>query len=235
MAKKTNKDPNKNLVETLNEMEVVEEAKKTNKKTVSKTTKTSKKVAEIIQEEVEVKIKKLVENATLPIYAHDGDIGMDIIATSVTYNEEHDYFEYSTGLAAESDRGNAMLLLPRSSVSDTDGYLCNTPGLVDPFTYRGEIKFRYKNRESLESFIFSCAVRTWHRLNWFQRLRTSLDEVMIEVDETVRANIMAFAPYNIGDKIGQMVMVKTPTVKITEVNELSETTRGEGGFGSSGK
>lgn len=235
MTKKTNKDLNKNLVETLNEMEVVKEAKKTNKKTISKTTKTSKKIAEIIQEEIEVKFKKLAENATLPTYAHDGDIGMDIIATSVTYNEEHDYFEYGTGLAAESDRGNAMLLLPRSSVSDTSGYLCNTPGLVDPFTYRGEIKFRYKNRESLESIIFSYAVRNWHRLNWFERLRTTFDEVMIETDEVIRANIMYFAPYNIGDKIGQMVMVKTPVVKVTEVDELSETTRGTGGFGSSGK
>lgn len=235
MTKKTNKDLNKNLVETLNEMEVVKGAKKTNKKAVSKTTKTSKKMAEIIQEEIEVKFKKLAENATLPTYAHDGDIGMDIIATSVTYNEEHDYFEYGTGLAAESDRGNAMLLLPRSSVSDTSGYLCNTPGLVDPFTYRGEIKFRYKNRESLESIIFSYAVRNWHRLNWFERLRTTFDEVMIETDEIIRANIMYFAPYNIGDKIGQMVMVKTPVVKITEVDELSETTRGTGGFGSSGK
>lgn len=232
MAKKTNKDPNKNLVDTLNEMEVVKEAKKTNKKTVSKT---SKKVAAIIQEEIEVKFKKLAENVTLPTYAHDGDIGMDIIATSVTYNKDHDYFEYGTGLSAESDRGNAMLLLPRSSVSDTDGYLCNTPGLADPFTYRGEIKFRYKNRMPLESLIFSSAVRIWHRLNWFEKLGTSLDDLMIKVGENIRANIMDFAPYKIGDKIGQMVMVKTPIVKVTEVDELSETTRGTGGFGSSGK
>ena len=232
MTKKTNKDPNKNLMETLNEMEVIKEPKKTNKKTVSKT---SKKVAAIIQEEIEIKFKKLAKNASLPTYAHDGDIGMDIIATSVTYNKDHDYFEYGTGLAVESDRGNAMLLLPRSSVSDTDGYLCNTPGLVDPFTYRGEIKFRYKNRVPIESFIFSCALRTWYRLSWFEKLRTSLDDVLLEVDENIMTNIMAFAPYNIGDKIGQMVMVKTPVVKVTEVNELSETTRGTGGFGSSGK
>ena len=232
MAKKTNKNPNKNLSETLNEMDVVKEAKKTNKKTVSKT---SKKAAAIIQEELEVKFKKLTDNATLPTYAHDGDIGMDIIATSVTYNEEHDYFEYGTGLAVESGRGNAMLLLPRSSVSDTGGYLCNTPGLVDPFTYRGEIKFRYKNRDSLRSIIFDCAVRTWHRLSWFERLRTSLDDVILKAYDEFRANIMVFAPYNIGDKIGQMVMVKTPVVKVIEVDELSETTRGTGGFGSSGK
>lgn len=232
MAKKTNKDLNKNLVETLNEMEVVKEAKKLNKKGAPKT---SKKLSTIIQEEVEVKFKKLTEDATLPTYAHDGDIGMDIIATSVTYNEDHDYFEYGTSLAAESARGNAMLLLPRSSISDTDGYLCNTPGLVDPFTYRGEIKFRYKNRESLESIIFAVAVRTWHRLNWFKRLTKSFDHIEIAVAEYIRENVMELAPYNVGDKIGQMVMVKTPVIKITEVDVLSETTRGEGGFGSSGK
>ena len=78
-------------------------------------------------------------------------------------------------------------------------------------------------------------MRTWYRLSWFEKLRTSLDDVLIEVDENIMSNIMAFAPYNIGDKIGQMVMVKTPVVKVTEVNELSETTRGTGGFGSSGK
>lgn len=232
MAKKTNKDLNKNLVETLNEMEVVKEAKKLNKKGAPKT---SKKLSTIIQEEVEVKFKKLTEDATLPTYAHDGDIGMDIIATSVTYNEDHDYFEYGTSLAAESARGNAMLLLPRSSISDTDGYLCNTPGLVDPFTYRGEIKFRYKNRESLESIIFAVVVRTWHRLNWFKRLTKSFDHIEIAVAEYIRENVMELAPYNVGDKIGQMVMVKTPVIKITEVDVLSETTRGEGGFGSSGK
>lgn len=233
MAKKINKDINKNLSETLNEMEVVKETKKTNKKTVSKTL---KKVDTIIQEEVEVNIKKILKDeAVLPSYAYDGDIGMDIIAASISYNEEHDYFEYGTGLAAESARGNAMLLLPRSSVSNTDGYLCNTPGLVDPFTYRGEIKFRYKNRTSTEIIIFKTAVRVWHRMSIFKKIRYSFDDVENSVKNHIMGNIFNLSPYSIGDKIGQMVMVKTPAVKITEVDELSETIRGEGGFGSSGK
>ena len=40
--------------------------------------------------------------------------------------------------------------------------------------------------------------------------------------------------YNIGDKIGQLVIMKLPWVDIEEVDELSETDRGEGGFGSTG-
>ena len=40
--------------------------------------------------------------------------------------------------------------------------------------------------------------------------------------------------YDIGDKIAQLVIIKLPWVEIQEVEELSETDRGEGGFGSTG-
>ena len=40
--------------------------------------------------------------------------------------------------------------------------------------------------------------------------------------------------YSIGDRIAQLVIVKLPWVEIEEVDELSETDRGEGGFGSTG-
>jgi len=45
-----------------------------------------------------------------------------------------------------------------------------------------------------------------------------------------RANI-----YGIGDRIGQLVILPYPKITSLEVTELSETTRGEGGFGSTGK
>ena len=41
--------------------------------------------------------------------------------------------------------------------------------------------------------------------------------------------------YNVGDKIFQMIIVPYPRVDFIEVDELSETERGEGGFGSTGK
>ena len=37
-----------------------------------------------------------------------------------------------------------------------------------------------------------------------------------------------------GDKIAQLIIMKLPWVDIEEVDELSETDRGEGGFGSTG-
>lgn len=53
------------------------------------------------------------------------------------------------------------------------------------------------------------------------KLRFSLDE--------------SSTSYQIGDKVGQVIFVKLPTVELTEVEELPTSARGEGGFGSSGK
>lgn len=39
----------------------------------------------------------------------------------------------------------------------------------------------------------------------------------------------------VGDRIAQLVIVTRPAVQLVEVEELSETVRGSGGFGSSGK
>lgn len=38
-----------------------------------------------------------------------------------------------------------------------------------------------------------------------------------------------------GDKIAQGVVIKLPKIELVEVDELSETARGENGFGSTGK
>lgn len=43
------------------------------------------------------------------------------------------------------------------------------------------------------------------------------------------------SPYKVGDRIGQIVFVPIPDVELIEADELSETARGEGGYGSTGK
>lgn len=41
--------------------------------------------------------------------------------------------------------------------------------------------------------------------------------------------------YSIGERIAQIVFVKLPEVEVIEADELSETQRGEGGYGSTGR
>lgn len=42
-------------------------------------------------------------------------------------------------------------------------------------------------------------------------------------------------PYQIGDKLGQLIIIPYPFIEFEEVDELSSTERGVGGFGSTGK
>lgn len=42
------------------------------------------------------------------------------------------------------------------------------------------------------------------------------------------------AEYNVGDRIGQIIIMPYPDVTFVEAEELSSTERGEGGYGSSG-
>lgn len=38
--------------------------------------------------------------------------------------------------------------------------------------------------------------------------------------------------YEVGDKIGQLIIIPIPEITLVETDELTETDRGEGGFGS---
>lgn len=40
--------------------------------------------------------------------------------------------------------------------------------------------------------------------------------------------------YSVGDRVGQIVIMPYPSIEFTEVDELTDTTRGTGGFGSTG-
>lgn len=155
---------------------------------------------------MELKIKKLNGDAVIPSYAHDGDVGMDLTAISVEYDAQYDMYVYHTGLSVETDKGYGVFLFLRSSNRKTDCYMCNHVGIVDSAIYRGEMMICVKNRDSLQS----------------------------KVGDGTLVDPMEFAPYKVGDRVAQMVVLPYPKVDIKIVDELSDSDRGEGGFGSTG-
>jgi len=44
-----------------------------------------------------------------------------------------------------------------------------------------------------------------------------------------------FPMYNEGDRVGQLMIIPIPFIEFKEVDELSDSERGDGGFGSTGK
>ena len=184
---------------------------------------------------LDIKFKKLNEKAIIPSYAHDGDVGMDLTAISVEYDADNDLYIYHTGLAFESDYHYGMFLFPRSSNRKTEAYLCNHVGIADSAIYRGEIMLCFKNRTSLRQIALES--RTIAFFNAIEDGKSVEEATKESVDAWHEAfkNPMLFAPYKEGDRVAQMVVLPYPDVKLKEVENLTETDRGSGGFGSTGK
>ena len=149
---------------------------------------------------MDVRVKKLVENAVIPQYAHDTDAGLDLVATSVE-QDEYGNIVYHTGLAFEIPDGYVGLIFPRSSLSKYSLRLTNCVGVIDS-GYRGEVMFKYEAKNT-----------------YVQGL---IKKISGEI-------------YQIGDRIGQMIIMPYPKINLVEADELSDSDRQNGGFGSSGK
>lgn len=201
-------------------------------------------------ENVTLKIKKLDNRAVIPTYAHvdsngenEGDMGMDMTAISAIYNEQKDWYEYHTGIAIESDKHIGVICLPRSSNRKTDCYLSNSAGLIDSTIYRGEIIWCFKDRTS--SYVRKEMASIKAMINELTNIKKNiLHPFTIKAraikayndalfDELNKIKRLEYAPYKVGDRIGQMVTINYPFVDFEIVDELSETSRGENGFGSS--
>jgi len=112
---------------------------------------------------------------------------------------------YSTGLAVEIPKGFVGLLFPRSSIRKYDYSVANCVGVIDS-GYRGEI---------------SVTMRPHRR--WTSAAQLERFEPLI------------LQPYKVGDRVAQLIIMPYPQIELIEVSELSESQRGEGGYGSTGK
>lgn len=139
-----------------------------------------------------VKIKKLHEDAVIPSYAKEGDAGLDLTCTYVDYMvvAGMQKIRYKTGLAVEIPSGYVGLLFPRSSIYKTALTLTNAVGVIDS-GYRGEIMMVFDIGEG--------------------------------------------PVYTKGDRVGQLIIMPYPQITFVETDTLSNTERGNTGYGSSGK
>ena len=160
-----------------------------------------------------VNFKRLVIEAQKPKFGKPGDAGADLVATSIDLSREGQVV-YGTGLAVEIPEGMVGLVFPRSSVRNYDLVLSNSVGVIDS-GYRGEIMVTFNIR--MDNIIA-------------QELDTaeSLEELSEELHD------IPYDIYKVGDRIAQLVIVPVPFIQYREVDELSETERGEGGHGSTG-
>jgi len=169
---------------------------------------------------MKVKIKKLHPDAVIPKYAKFGDAGMDLTATSVKY-DDYGAIVYGTGLAIEIPEGYVGLIYPRSSIKKQDLYLTNAVGVIDS-GYRGEIMLAFKVNHDY-----------WRRAEKPEGWKLENGSFLyFEREEDTHSKISDI--YAVGDRVGQLIILPYPQVEFQEVEELSLSDRGVGGYGSTG-
>ena len=164
---------------------------------------------------MQVKIKKLTENAVIPKYTLEGDAGLDLTATSKEHDKDGNTV-YGTGLAFSIPEGHVGLLFPRSSNAKKDLLLSNSVGVLDS-NYRGEVSFKYKKSV---------------RVPYFGTLINLLNDIGLCNTHTVKN--CTGEDYKVGDRIGQLIILPYPKIEFIEADDLGETNRGDGGYGSTG-
>ena len=63
-------------------------------------------------------------------------------------------------------------------------------------------------------------------------------EIMISFkfrDHDAKSIHQLVKPYEIGQRVAQMIIMPYPHIDLVEVDELSDSDRGDGGYGSTGK
>ena len=171
---------------------------------------------------MKVKIKKLHESAVIPSYSKKGDAGMDLTAVDYYYNVEGNIV-YRTGLAIEIPEGYVGLIFPRSSICNYDINLTNAVGVIDS-GYRGEVTMKFK-----PTLCFQPNEATNYLAD--DKFDAS-DGVYIPYDERVPIEPHV---YECGERVGQIIIMPYPQIEFEEVESLTETERGDGGYGSTGK
>lgn len=108
-----------------------------------------------------LKIKRLTEDAIMPIRAHNGDAGIDLTCTGLTQelNEAGQLIlVYHTGLAVEIPEGYVGLLFQRSSVYKKSISMVNAVGVIDS-GYRGEIMAKFRSTTDVVPAIYKPGER----------------------------------------------------------------------------
>ncbi len=145
-------------------------------------------------ERLQIKFKKLNENACMPTFGTEFSAGADLYSAEeeVVINPGDTAF-IGTGLSMQIPTGLVGLIYARSGLACKKGLApANKVGVIDS-DYRGEIKVALHNHGKVAQTVLK------------------------------------------GERVAQMVITSYFACDYIESEELDETVRGEGGFGSTGR
>lgn len=155
-----------------------------------------------------MQVKKLHKDAVVPVRAHATDAGLDLYSVEDATIFPGQTVKVKTGIALAIPEGKVGLIWPRSSLGSKG--LDVMAGVVDS-SYRGEVIVCLYNGNP------GCVVAGGH--------------ASIPMD--ISHENVIYLPK--GSKIAQILIQDVCLCQPVEVDELGETVRGQGGFGSTDK
>ncbi|WP_122974126.1 deoxyuridine 5'-triphosphate nucleotidohydrolase [Bacillus wiedmannii] len=165
-----------------------------------------------------MKVKRLHEDAVIPKYAKPGDSGFDLVAVEDVIIEPGETAVVKTGLAFEIPNGYEMQVRPRSGISRKTK-LRVVLGTIDS-GYRGEVSVIVDNSSIIE---YTSQPRL------LKGAFSGDDD--FNITKPIKYEAIKIRK---GDRIAQGVLAAVGHTTFEEVDVLSKSERGEGGFGSTG-
>ena len=171
-----------------------------------------------LRNKISLPIKKLTDDATIPTYAHKYDAGMDLYASEDVIIESGETAKVPTGIAVNVPANYELQIRPRSGLT-LKTKLRVQLGTIDS-GYTGEIGVIVDNIAQIK---YASVPRITNGLlsgdNDFNETRP------------VGKNAIKI---NKGDRIAQAVLSPVVRAEFQEVDNLGESERGDGGYGSTG-
>lgn len=168
---------------------------------------------------ITVKFKKVHPQSKFPFKGSEFAGAFDVYATEII-KESDDCFLVKLGFALEFSPEYKVMFAPRSSVTKTKWNLQNSPGIGDA-DFRGEYSLRFRAFPE----------------NYGNKIREGFSSNVVggKVNYLEAALFYPEFPYKVGDRVAQIYFQKIIQADWVEAEELSETKRGGGAYGSTGK
>lgn len=172
-----------------------------------------------------IKFKKLSDTAITPTKGHYNDAGFDLYADEDVILTHGETRAIATNIALELPDGYVADVRPRSGLT-RDTALRVHYGTVDA-GYRGSVGIICENAS------YNMIPDYMESLKKIERSKDEEQALQNMLEAILLAKAMMYEIKR-GDKIAQLVIQKIPDVQLIEADELNDTVRGAGGFGSTG-
>lgn len=172
----------------------------------------------MIIQSLPIYLKQESPNFKEPIRATDHAGAWDVFATEII-KEADDCYVVKLGFSAEFHTDFKLMIAPRSGITKTKWNIQNTPGIGDA-DFRGEYSIRFR------AFPSGLKTNGWHKL-----------QVKNDGSGDIESPTLKYPPfpYKVGDRVAQIYFQRRVEVQFIPTLDLSETKRGSGAYGSTGK